>query len=79
MAVGDVGLPEVLPTLPDAQAKLGRAINPSVYPQEEFARKLRAGHHFLETVVSDPKRFVIGDKDDFAKLCARQTGSAGRR
>jgi len=35
-------------------------------PTSEIAEKLAAGHHFLATVMSEEKLFVLGDKDDQA-------------
>jgi len=39
---------------------------PSVYRTEEFYRKLAQGQHFLSSVVSGPKIYLIGDEDELA-------------
>jgi hypothetical protein len=49
-------------------AKIGREINPSVYPADEFRRKAAAGHHFLKTVLASPKVFLIGDENELEGL-----------
>jgi hypothetical protein len=51
-----------------AQDRLGRELNPSVYPTGEFRSKVASGHHFLRSVMSEPKIFLIGDKDELGKL-----------
>ena len=43
-------------------------MNPSLYTPEEIAEKLTAGHHFLKTVMSKEKLFVLGGKDDLAAV-----------
>src|SRR5262249_51668906 len=43
MFIGEVTFAEVVTALGPAQEKLGRDINPAVYPAEEFRRKLAAG------------------------------------
>jgi hypothetical protein len=49
-------------------ANLGREINPSVYPANEFRKKTAAGHHFLKTVLAGPKVFLIGDENELERL-----------
>lgn len=60
--VGDVSLMEVVNALADAQRELGRELNPSVYPTEEFCRKVAQGQHFIKQVIAGPKLFLIGDE-----------------
>lgn len=72
MVIGRVGLAELAPALKDAEDMLLRPVNPSIYSQEEIAEKLAAGHHFLETVMSKEKLFVIGGKDDLAAATQRE-------
>jgi predicted nucleotidyltransferase len=72
MVIGRVGLAELAPALKDAEGKLLRPVNPSIYTPEEIAEKLAAGHHFLETVMSKEKLFVLGDKDDLAAVTKRE-------
>jgi uncharacterized protein len=66
MVIGSVGLAELAPALKHAEERLLRPVNPSIYSPEEIAEKLASGHHFLETVMSKEKLFVLGDKDDLA-------------
>lgn len=55
--VGDVTLAEAASAIKSAQDRLDREINPSVYPVSEFRRKLAAGHHFLTSVMKEPRIF----------------------
>lgn len=68
LVVGRVSFPDVVSSLGDAQERLGRDVNPSVYPPEEFVRKLRSGHHFLNSVLSEPKTFIIGTDHELGRL-----------
>lgn len=68
MVVGDLSLAQVVATLAPCQERLGREINPSVYPPQEFNRKLSAGHHFLDAVAKGPKIFLIGGESELARL-----------
>ena len=68
MVVGSASFGEVVGALGEAQRQLGRDINPTVYPAQEFARKLRAGHHFLSTLLHEPKTFVIGTDHELGRL-----------
>jgi predicted nucleotidyltransferase len=82
LVVGGVPFREVVSALRDAQERLGRDINPSVYPAEEFARKLRSRHHFLTSVVSGPKTFIIGTDHELARMAEERLAdrtSNGRR
>jgi predicted nucleotidyltransferase len=72
MVIGDVGLAELAPALRSAEHLLSRPVNPSIYSPEEIAEKLAVGHHFLTTVMSKEKLFVIGSKDDLAAVSQRK-------
>jgi predicted nucleotidyltransferase len=67
-----IGLAELAPALKHAEEKLLRPVNPSVYTPEEVAEKLATGHHFLETVMSNEKLFVLGGMDDLAAVTERK-------
>ena len=64
MVIGDVSFAET------AEA-LGRDINPSVYPLEEFRTKLAAKHHFLRNVLKGDTIFLIGDERELARLATQ--------
>jgi uncharacterized protein len=77
LVVGKVYFTEVVAVLAPLQERLGREVNPSVYPTEEFRRKLRAGHHFLTAVLCEPKVLLVGDQHELDRLA--ESGLAHRR
>jgi uncharacterized protein len=66
MIIGDVRLSELATALKDAEDRLLRPVNPSIYTPAEAAVKLRAGHHFLGTVMGGVKLFIVGGRDELA-------------
>jgi predicted nucleotidyltransferase len=71
MVVGKATFGEVVSALQPAQAAIGREVNPSVYSAAEFAGKLRAGHHFLSSVIHTPKVFLAGTEYELNRLAKR--------
>jgi predicted nucleotidyltransferase len=55
---------EVFAALERAARDLGRAVNPTVYPEREFSRRVREGNAFLTRVLKQPKVWVIGSERD---------------
>lgn len=76
LVVGTVGLKELAPRLAQAASRLGRPVNPTVYPPGEFATKVAAGQRFLRTVLADSKIFVIGTAHDLAGAAETEAGPA---
>lgn len=68
MVIGDVEFGEVVSCLTDIEKKLGREINPTVYPPEEYKGKLKDKNHFLTSTLREKKIFVIGDEDELRRL-----------
>ena len=68
LVVGEAGFGEVIEALAAAQRRLGREINPTTFPRGEFAQKVRAGNHFLATVLKEAKLFLIGGDHDLGQL-----------
>jgi len=68
IVIGSCSFGEVVEALTGAQDRLGRELNPSVYPAAEFRSKVAGEHHFLTSVLSEPKIFLMGDKDELGKL-----------
>ncbi len=66
--VGLATFSEIVSALSLAQQNLGREINPTVFPPEEFRTKLAAHQHFLMSIIKGPKIFLVGDEDELAKL-----------
>lgn len=72
LVVGDASFAAVAAALTKAQERLGRDVNPTVYPSDEFASKIRSGHHFLTTVLQEPHVFIIGGSDELGGLGAER-------
>jgi predicted nucleotidyltransferase len=68
LVIGSCGFGEVAAAVGKAQDKLGREVNPSVYPTDEFRKKAAAGHHFIKTVLAGPKIFLIGNENELERL-----------
>ena len=66
MIVGNVEFGDVVKELADAQKRLNREINPTVYSAHEFQKRLRG--NFLKTVLAEKKVFIIGDEGDLREL-----------
>jgi hypothetical protein len=63
---------EVVDALASAQEIIGREVNPSVYPADEFVTKVSAGNHFVTSSIGEPKIFLIGDGDVFERLVEKR-------
>jgi DNA-binding transcriptional ArsR family regulator len=75
MLIGGVGLAEVAPALRQAEHRLERPVNATVYSRAEFTAKWRAGNHFLHTVLAEPKVMILGDAKELANLTADEPRS----
>jgi predicted nucleotidyltransferase len=73
MVIGDAPLSRIAPVLRNAEQKLARAINPTVYTAQEFKRHMTRENHFLTSVLRGEPLFVIGDQNDLAKLTSGAT------
>ena len=67
MIVSSVGLADLSPALRKAEERLTREVNPTLFSPEEFSKKLKLGHHFLETVLAGDKLFILGSENDLAE------------
>ena len=74
MVIGDISFREVVSHLQSPQELLGREINPSVYTSGEFQKKLALKHHFISTIVKEPKIMLIGEEHELTKLGNKRLG-----
>jgi uncharacterized protein len=70
MVVGEVPFTQIVAAITPAQERLGREINPTVYPVAEFQSKLKAKNHFLKSVLRQKKLFVLGDENELTGLAS---------
>lgn len=66
--VADLGLRDIASILSEASKEIGREINPTVYPEQEFKRKLKDGNPFIKEVLEEPKIWLIGEEDELAEM-----------
>ena len=78
LVVGEAPFRDVVHVLAGAQERLGRDINPTVYPPDEFRAKLAGNHHFLTNVLKGPCLFVIGGYHELVGLGAKRLGDKAR-
>jgi uncharacterized protein len=72
MIIGDAAFQDVVQALAHAQGRLGRDLNPTVYPPTEFRAKLQAQHHFLSNVLSAPRLYIVGGDHELVGLGAKR-------
>ena len=70
LVVGETSFGDVVAAVRRAEERLGRDVNPTVYSANEFRVKVRAKHHFLTTVLSEPRMFVVGGDEELLALRA---------
>lgn len=70
--IGDVGLRDVAAAVQDAQAQVGREVNPKIYRREEIAKRLAVADHFVSSVLGKPKLFVVGAQRELDQITERQ-------
>ena len=68
MVVGDVSFLDVVSAVSPLQEVLGREINPTVFPSEEYQQRLAVGDHFLTQVQAGDILFLIGGEDESRSL-----------
>jgi predicted nucleotidyltransferase len=55
---------EAYAALTEAEVVLARTINPTLYSAEEWRTRRETDDHFVTTVMSQPKVFILGSEDD---------------
>lgn len=68
MVLGNAGFATVAQALAPTQANMRREVNATVMKPADFARKYHAGEGFAASVRREPKLWLIGSDDEFAKL-----------
>jgi predicted nucleotidyltransferase len=75
MIIGQANLADLAIVVKPLEEELGRSVNPSVYTNHEFLKRLRAKNHFLSSVLKTELLFIFGRADDLARLV---DGAAGK-
>jgi predicted nucleotidyltransferase len=71
MVVGRANLSDLAVILRSLEEQLGRSVNPSVYTNQEFLKRLGEQNHFLHSVLRTELLFVLGEADDLARFVER--------
>jgi predicted nucleotidyltransferase len=79
MVLGSAGFADVALALTEAQAFIGREINPTPMSVAEFTRNLKEGQGFASNVAASPKIWLKGDEDDLAELAAHRKAQGAHR
>ena len=70
--VGNTTLHDIVKALSPLQETFGREINPTVYSVKEFSSKAVQGHHFVTSILEEPKWILIGDENELKKLAQQR-------
>jgi predicted nucleotidyltransferase len=68
LVIGDATFGDVITAIQGVEKRLGRDVNPTVYSEDEFRAKVLAKHHFLTTVLTEPKMLVVGSAAELIEL-----------
>jgi predicted nucleotidyltransferase len=63
MVIGKADFADVAVAVSEAQGKLGREINPTVFSPSDFRKRLRDGHGFVQKVWSGDKLWLMGSQE----------------
>ncbi len=63
----DLSFPDAIQALTKAEHEVGRSVNPSVYVEDEWRRKIGEEGGFLKRVMEQPKIYLVGSDDDLPK------------
>jgi predicted nucleotidyltransferase len=66
--LGDATMAEVVPAIREAESRLGRDVNPSIYSRKDLRSKLKAGSGFLRRVLTGPKVMIAGEANVIERL-----------
>ena len=75
LIIGEVGLADLSRALRHAEARLSRAINPTLYSREEFDTKRRARDHFLISVLDGATLCILGNRHELAATPPQSPGA----
>ena len=68
LIIGNVSMRDLVGELNGVQDALNREVNPVVYPADEYRSRIADGNHFLTSLQSEPKIFLIGTQDELDRL-----------
>jgi predicted nucleotidyltransferase len=57
---------DLFAALEESASRLGRPVNPTVYSQQQLAKRVREDNAFIKRVLAQPKLWLMGDQHGFA-------------
>ena len=70
--IGTLKMMDLVTRLRAVENQLSREVNPVIMSVQELRQRRDEGEHFVETVMSGPKIFLVGANDELAILTGRQ-------
>lgn len=67
MLIGSLSFSDAVQALHATQSVLQREINPVVYSEEEFNRRIKGNDSFINEVLTKPKLFIIGKENELSQ------------
>jgi len=68
LIIGDVSSRKISGGLIQAGVRLDREINYSIFPLKEVKNRLKKKDHFFNTLLHEPKIFILGNADEFERM-----------
>jgi len=62
--IGEIGMRALTKLLSGLQEKIGREINPHIYTEIEFAKKVRGKDHLVTSILKTELKPLLGNVDD---------------
>lgn len=63
---GSLSYADFFAALENASERLGQKVNPTVYSQQELAKRVKKGDAFVTRVLAQPKIWLVGGESDLA-------------
>lgn len=68
LVIGKISFGNLTSALSKIERELGREINPTVYPPEEFRSRVKQKDHFAKSLLESQMLFLIGTQNELARL-----------
>jgi uncharacterized protein len=68
MVIGQLGLRDLSRLLSGIEEKIGREVNPHVFHEAEFRKRVRAKEHFVSSIMETPNIFIIGSHHELEAM-----------
>jgi len=67
LVIGNVNEEKLLSATSQIEKEVGREVNYILWSEEEFAKRVKTGHHLLNEIASRPLIMLIGEEDEFRR------------